>query len=187
MANYSRNINEKELLAKIVRLFTDNPVLRDYCNITDLEAEICKKVYIGDKLLSELSIPNKVKKSQVKEFAAAPFIKVINKISELINDSYSVDDITGNRNEDVENEHDSMFDDNYQDISLDEFVISERTKRILKEHNITTIRKLEELDFDKLRFDKNYGVKTIFELQQLAGKLKGSRDILSIHRKTGKQ
>ncbi len=181
MANYSRNTSEKDLLHKIIRLFTDNPVLRDYYKITDLEADMCKKVFIEDKLFNELAVPNKIKISQAREMAAAPFLKVINKIKEEIND------LAGNQLEDTENEDDNILKDSMPDISLDEFTISERTRRILKEHGINTVAKLSRLDFEKLRFDKNYGVKTIFELQQLAGKLKDSREILSIHRKTGKQ
>ena len=181
MADYSRNKNEKDALHKIIRQFTDNPAIREYFRITELEADICKKVFIEEKLFSELAVPNKIKISQVKEMAAAPFFKVINRIKEEIN-GWTVTQV-----EDTENDNDSILKDNMLDISLDEFTISERTRRILKEHGIDTIAKLSMLDFEKLRFDKNYGVKTIFELQQLAGKLKDSREILSIHRKTGKQ
>ena len=186
MANYSRNINEKKLLEKIITMFTDNVTLRNYCNITELEAKICKEVFINEKLFNELEIPNKIKRSQVKELAAAPIIKVLNKIAEQLKEYYQLDNITGKQEEDDYIE-DDMLNDNVPDISLDEFTISERTRRILKENGITTLNELSKLDFNKLRFDKNYGVKTIFELQQLAGKLKDSREILSIHRKTGKQ
>jgi hypothetical protein len=187
MANYTRNTQEKELLHAVIKLFTDNPVLRYHYKITDLEAEICKKVFIEEKLFNELEVPNKLKKSQIKEMAAAPFLKVINKVKADINVQYNIDDIAGKQIESIEIKGSDLLTDSMPDISLDEFNISERTRKILKENGISTIAGLSALDFDKLRFDKNYGVKTIFELQQLAGKLKDSRDILSIHRKTGKQ
>lgn len=186
MANFLRNINEKKLLEKLILMFTDNVVLRNYCNITEMEAEICKEVFINEKLFNELEVPNKIKRSQVKEMAAAPIVKVLNKLTEQLKESYQYDNLTGKLEEGDYNE-DYLLNDNIPDISLDEFTISERTRRILKENGVTTLSQLSKLDFDKLRFDRNYGVKTIFELQQLAGKLKDSREILSIHRKTGKQ
>ena len=73
-----------------------------------------------------------------------------------------------------------------ESVTVDDFSISERTRKVLKENGITNIDKLTELDFDELKLNGNIGVKTIFELKQLAGKLKDSRDILSILRKCGK-
>ena len=186
MANYLRNINEKKLLEKIIRMFTENVTLKNYCKITEQEAKICKEVFINDKLFNELEIPNKIKRSQVKEMASAPLLKVLNKISEQIKDNYQFNNLTAKQEEYDDNE-DDLLNESFSEISLDDFAISERTRRILKENSITTLNELTRLDFNKLRFDKNYGVKTIFELQQLAGKLKDSREILSIHRKTGKQ
>ena len=71
------------LLKEIVRLFTDNISLREYCGITDLEVDMCRKVLIEDKLFDELVIPDKLKRSQVRKMVSAPFLKVIDKVMEL--------------------------------------------------------------------------------------------------------
>ena len=179
-------MDKKMLLKEIVRLFTDNKSLREYCEITEPEADICKKVLVENKLYSELEVPGKIKRSQVKKMAYAPFLKVINKVSEQIPVQEYFDKSEEQQRKNIEIKVDKNPEAELESVTVDNFNISERTRKVLKENGITSINKLTELDFDELKLNGNYGVKTIFELQQLAGKLKDSRDILSILRKCGK-
>ena len=174
------------LFKEIVRLFTDDKSLRVYCGITEPEVAMCKKVLVEDKLFSELAIPGKIKRSQVKKMAYAPFLKVINKVNEQIPEQEKFKNAEENLSNNTEIEDDKYSKRELESVTVDDFSISERTRKVLKENGITNIDKLTELDFDELKLNGNYGVKTIFELQQLAGKLKDSRDILSILRKSGK-
>jgi DNA-directed RNA polymerase alpha subunit len=163
-------MDNKKHLKEVVRMFTDNPILRDYCGITGAEADVCKKVFIENKLYSELAVSRKTNQLRIKEMAFAPFKKAINRIFSQI---YEPTEVTLNGE--------------LESLTVDSIDISERIKKVLRENGITTISKIAELDFNELKLTGNYGVKTIFELQQLAGKLKDSRDILSILRKSGKQ
>jgi DNA-directed RNA polymerase alpha subunit len=163
-------MDNKKHLKEVVSMFTDNPILRDYCGITGAEADVCKKVFIENKLYSELAVSRKTNQLRIKEMAFAPFKKAINRIFSQI---YETTEVTLN--------------DELESLTVDSIDISERIKKVLRENGITTISKIAELDFNELKLRGNYGVKTIFELQQLAGKLKDSRDILSILRKSGKQ
>ena len=174
------------LLKEIVTLFTDNIQLREYCGITDSEVDMCKKVLIEDKLFSELAIPGKLKRSQVKKMVYAPFLKVINKINQQIDVSQQPVIAKEDYRNNILKEEDKSMSRELEGVTVDNISISERTRKVLIENGITNINKLTELNFDKLKLKGNYGVKTIFELQQLAGKLKDSRHILSILRKNGK-
>jgi DNA-directed RNA polymerase alpha subunit len=156
-------------LKEVVSMFTDNPILRDYCGITGAEADVCKKVFIENKLFSELAASRKTNQLRIKEMAFAPFKKALNVIFRQI---YETTEVTLNGEK--------------ESITVDNIDVSERIKKVLRENGITTISKIAELDFNALKLTGNYGVKTIFELQQLAGKLKDSRDILSILKKSGK-
>ena len=176
-------MNEKMLLKEIVRLFTDNISLREYCGITDLEVDMCRKVLIEDKLFDELEIPGKIKRSQVKKMVSAPFLKVINKVSQQIDKDQTTIKAKMDYNNNTGKEEDKSMSRELEGVTVNNISISERTRKVLIENGITNINKLAELNFDKLRLTGNYGVKTIFELQQLAGKLKDSRYILSILRK----
>jgi hypothetical protein len=178
-------MNEKMLLKEIVRLFTDNISLREYCGITDLEVEMCRKVLIEEKLFDELAIPGKIKRSQIKKLVSAPFLKVINKVSEQI-DEVQPAKVIADYNNNLEKEESDSERKELEGITVDNINISERTRKVLLENGITNINEITKLNFDKLKLTGNYGVKTIFELQQLAGKLNDSRDILSILRKYGK-
>lgn len=179
-------MDEKMLLKEIVRLFTDDKPLREYCGITDLEVDMCKKVLIEDKLFSDLTIHGKVKRSQVEKMVYAPFLKVIYKIRQQIEISQQAIMAKEVYNNNIGKEDDKSFSEELEGVTIDNISISERTRKVLIENGITNINKLTELNFDKLKLTGNYGVKTIFELQQLAGKLKDSRYILSILRKNGK-
>jgi hypothetical protein len=181
-------MNEKMLLKEIVKLFTDNISLREYCGITDLEVEMCRKVLIEDKLFSELEIPGKIKRSQVKKMVSAPFLKVIYKLNRQIDKSKHTIKANANydNNFEEEEEEEVNLKRELEVMTIDDISISERTRKVLAENGITNINEIAELNFDELKLTGNYGVKTIFELQQLAGKLNDSRDILSILRKKGK-
>ena len=174
------------LFKEIVRLFTDDKSLRVYCGITEPEVDMCKKVLVENKLFSELAIPGKIKRSQVKKMAYAPFLKVIKKVCEQIPEQEQLKNAEENISNNTGTGDDNNSKRELESVTVDDFSISERTRKVLKENGITNIDKLTELDFDELKLKGNYGVKTIFELQQLAGKLKDSRDILSILRKSGK-
>lgn len=179
-------MDKKMLLKEIVTLFTNNKQLREYCGITDTEVDMCKKVLIEDKLFSELAIPGKLKRSQVKKMVYAPFLKVINKIKQQIDVSQQTTIEKEDYSNNILKQEDKSMSRELEGVTIDNINISERTRKALIENGITDINKLSELNFDKLKLAGNYGVKTIFELQQLAGKLKDSRYILSILRKNGK-
>jgi hypothetical protein len=176
-------MNEKMLLKEIVRLFTDNISLRKYCGITDLEVDMCRKVLIKDKSFSELEIPGKIKRSQVKKMVSAPFLKVIYKVSQQIDKGKQTIKVNADFDNLIEEENNKR---ELEVMTIDNISISERTRKVLAENGITNIGEIAELNFDELKLTGNYGVKTIFELQQLAGKINDSRDILSILRKKGK-
>ncbi len=173
-------------LKEIVRLFTEDKSLREYCGITDPEADMCRKVLIDDKLFNELAIPGKIERSQVKKMAFAPFLKVINKVSRQIDHAGFPVKETTDYNINIPEAVHTYINEELESITIDNINISERTRKVLAENGITSIDEIAELNFDQLKLKGNYGVKTIFELQQLAGKLKDSRDILSILRKNGK-
>jgi superfamily II helicase len=175
---------DKKHLKEVVSMFTDNPILRDYCGITAAEADVCKKVFIENKLYSELAASKKTNQLRIKEMAFAPFKKAINKIFRQI---YETTDSDNKERYDVIKQNAEVaLEGELESVTVDSIDISERIKKVLRENGITTISKIAELDFNELKLTGNYGVKTIFELQQLAGKLKDSRDILSILRKSGK-
>ena len=180
-----RDMNQKSHFEEIVSMFTDNQLLREYCGITEAEVKMCKKAFIENKLFGDTAISGKVKPSQVKEMAFAPFKKVINKIFKQIYESQDYGNIKKTYDS-IEQDKTYIGKRELESITVDSIAVSERTKKVLKENGITTVNKLTDLDFNELKLSGNYGVKTIFELQQLAGKLKDSRDILSILRKSGK-
>ncbi len=177
-------MNQKRHFEEIVSMFTDNPLLRDYCGITGAEATICKKVFIENKLYGDLAVSEKTNQLRIKEMAFAPFKKAINKIYKQIYENQDFDNKEDYN--DIEQNSTHTLKRELESITVDNIAISERIKKVLKENGITTIKKIAELDFNELKLTGNFGVKTIFELQQLAGKLKDSRDILSILRKSGK-
>ncbi|UCH13957.1 MAG: hypothetical protein JSV22_12740 [Bacteroidales bacterium] len=179
-------MDKRMLLKEIVKLFIDDKSMRVYCGITEPEVNMCKEVLVEDKSISELAAAGNIKRSQVKKMAYAPFLKVINKVYEQLPEQGQLEEVNVSNGSSAETGNDRNTGSELEGVTVDNFSISERTRKVLKENGITNIEKLAELDFEELKLNGNYGVKTIFELQQLAGKLKDSRDILSILRKCGK-
>lgn len=178
-------MNQKTHFEEIIAMFTDNQQLREYCEISEDEVKMCKQVFIKNKSYGELAISGKIDQSRIREMAFAPFKKAVNKIYKQIYENHNFDVIKETFT-DIEKDKTNIVKNGMKSIAIDSIAVSERTKKVLKENGITTINKIAELDFNELKLTGNYGVKTIFELQQLAGKLKDSRDILSILRKSGK-
>jgi len=178
-------MDQKKYIEEIVSMFTDNKLLREYCGITEAEVKMCKKVFIENKSYNEMVISGKTNQRGIREMAFAPFKKAVNKIFKQIYENQNFNYIKENYN-DIEHGTANSLGRELESITVDSIAVSERTKKVLKENGITTIKKIAELNFNELKLTGNYGVKTIFELQQLAGKLQDSRDILSILRKSGK-